>query len=96
MLLIREDLKRLNRFTNGEHTTELDEMNEWTKSITESGRLVSTEPLEAIGRYVRKMEVLSHGPFIESKEGVAGIMLFWLRILMRRFQNRNENYGFQR
>jgi hypothetical protein len=72
MFLIREDLKRLKRFTNEEHTTELDEMYEWTKSIAESGRLVSTEPLEATGRYVKNMEVLSDGPFIESKEGVAG------------------------
>ena len=72
MLLIREDLKRLKRFTNEEHTTELDEMLVWTKSIAASGKLVSTEPLESTGRYVSKSAVLSDGPFIESKEGVAG------------------------
>jgi hypothetical protein len=79
MLLIREDLKRLKRFSNEEHITELDEMYEWAKPIAESGRLVSTEPVEPTGRYVRKMEVLSDGPFIESEEGVAGYYVIFAK-----------------
>jgi hypothetical protein len=34
------------------------------------------DALEIKGRYVKKSEVTSDGPFIESKEGVSGITLF--------------------
>jgi hypothetical protein len=75
MLLIREDLKKLSRATDAELDAELQEMLSWTKSIASTGNLISTEPLETTGRYVSKKKVLSDGPFIEAKEGVAGYFI---------------------
>jgi len=75
MLLIREDLKRLRQFSEAQHQAEIDEMFEWTKWIAESGHYVYSEPLHVTGRYVSKKQVLSDGPFIESKEGVAGYFI---------------------
>ena len=75
MLLIREDLKKLKRSTDAELNAELQEMLAWTKEIASSGNLIATEPLEVTGRYVTKKKVLSDGPFIEAKEGVAGYFI---------------------
>jgi hypothetical protein len=72
MLLIREDLKRMRASTEEERVAEMLEMFEWTKSIAASGNYVTSEPLGVTGRYVSKKAVLSDGPFIESKEGIAG------------------------
>jgi hypothetical protein len=79
MLLIREDLKKLSRATDAELDAELQEMLDWTKNIAAAGNLISTEPLETTGRYVSKKKVLSDGPFIEAKEGVAGYYIILAR-----------------
>jgi hypothetical protein len=72
MLIIREDLKRIGALTDEERFSNLPEQMEWIKSIAESGNYITGEPLAVRGRYVSKNEVLSDGPFIEAKEGIAG------------------------
>lgn len=72
MLIIREDLKRIGALTDEERFSNMPEQMEWIKSIAESGNYITGEPLEIRGRYVSKNEVLSDGPFIEAKEGIAG------------------------
>ena len=72
MLLIREDLKKLRQSTEEQRSAEIKRMHEWTKSLAASGNLVHTDPLDATGRYVTKTQVLSDGPFIDAKEGIAG------------------------
>jgi hypothetical protein len=47
-------------------------MTDWIRSLVESGNYIGGEPLAIKGRYVTKNEVLSDGPFIESKEGISG------------------------
>ena len=79
MLFFREDLKKLSRSTDAELNAELQEMLAWTKEIASSGNLLATEPLEVTGRYVSKKKVLSDGPFIEAKEGVAGYYIILAR-----------------
>lgn len=72
MLIIREDLKRLSELTEEERFSNIPEQLEWIKSIADAGNYLGGEPLAITGRYVRKDDVLSDGPFIESKEGVSG------------------------
>jgi hypothetical protein len=72
MLIIREDLKKLNQGTDEERIANIPEMLKWVESIAESGNFHGGEPLAASGRYVTRDAVLSDGPFIESKEGVSG------------------------
>ena len=72
MLVIREDLKRMRQLTKEEQSADLKAMDEWTKLIADSGNYVDSAPLAAKGRYVSKNQVLSDGPFIEAKEGIAG------------------------
>ncbi len=75
MLIIREDLKRMQSFTDKDREAGMALMTKWVESIAESGDYLAGEPLQAKGRYVRKDEVLSDGPFIESKEGVSGYVI---------------------
>ena len=49
----------------------------WIKSIADSGNYITGEPLGVKGRYVSRDDVLSDGPFIESKEGVSGYDMIW-------------------
>lgn len=72
MLIVREDMERLRKMTDEERFSNIPEMLKWIQSIAESGNYVTGEPLALTGRYVSKNAVLSDGPFIESKEGIAG------------------------
>lgn len=72
MLIVREDLKKLRELTDEERFSNFPMMLEWVKSLAESGNYVCGEPLAISGRYVTKNQVLSDGPFIEAKEGIAG------------------------
>ena len=72
MLIVREDMERLRNITEEERFSNIPEMLKWIQSIAESGNYVTGEPLALTGRYVSKDAVLSDGPFIESKEGIAG------------------------
>jgi hypothetical protein len=72
MLIVREDMKRLRQLTHEERFSNMPEMLKWIQSLAESGNYVHGEPLALTGQYVSKTDVLSDGPFIESKEGICG------------------------
>jgi len=72
MLIIREDLKRMQSYTDKDREFGMSLMLKWVEGIAEGGNFLGGEPLVPKGRYVRKDEVLSDGPFIESKEGISG------------------------
>ena len=74
LLIIREDLKSMQTMTDRERMANIPAMLKWVESIAEGGGYLGGDPLQAKGRYVRKDEVLSDGPFIESKEGISGVM----------------------
>jgi len=72
MLIIREDLKRLSKLTDEERFSNIPDQLKWIKTIADAGNYITGEPLAISGRYVSQNEVLSDGPFIEAKEGIAG------------------------
>lgn len=72
LLIMREDLKKIGRYTDEERFANIPIMQKWIESIAESGNYVEGNPLKISGRYVSKDNVLSDGPFIEAKEGVSG------------------------
>ncbi len=77
MLIIREDLSRIGKLTDEERFSNMPDQLKWIKSIADSGNYITGEPLLVRGRYVSKNQVLSDGPFIESKEGVSGYDMIW-------------------
>jgi len=75
LFIIREDLKKMKGISTEERQANIPSMLKWVEGIAEGGNYLWGEPLTPEGRYVRKDEVLSDGPFIESKEGVSGVMV---------------------
>lgn len=76
MLIIREDLNKLKKMSHEEREAGALLMMKWVEELTKSGNYIMGDALKIEGQYVRKTEVTSDGPFIESKEGVSGITLF--------------------
>ena len=75
LFIIREELKVLKTYSEEERNRGMQEMTRWVESLAESWNYVDGEPLAIIGRYVSRENIVSDGPFIESKEGISGYML---------------------
>lgn len=72
LLLVREDLNMLKQIGDEGRYKNMVEMMKWVESLAESGNYTSGEPLVLTGKYVKRDDVLSDGPFIEAKEGISG------------------------
>ena len=75
LLLIRQDLDKVNRMTKEEYQVKLDAMLRWVDELAKSGNYVSAEPLLTTGSYVSYEGVSSDGPFIEAKEAIGGYFI---------------------
>jgi hypothetical protein len=74
LLIIREDLDKLRKWSEEERYDGIREMDEWVKTLVRDGNYISGDALHTKGKYVSKDNVLSDGPFIEGKEGISGII----------------------
>jgi hypothetical protein len=74
LLIIREDLDKLRKWSEEERYNGIREMDAWVKTLVQKGNYISGDALYIKGRYVSKDNVLSDGPFIEAKEGISGII----------------------
>lgn len=72
ILLVRADLERLRKIPEEERYADWPDMLGWVRSLVDSGNRIEGAPLSISGNLVSKNEVLSDGPFIESKEGILG------------------------
>jgi len=72
LFIIREDLSKTRRQTEEERYEDIRIMDEWVKSLVASDNYVFGDGLKPTGKYVSRDNVLSDGPFIESKEAVNG------------------------
>jgi hypothetical protein len=75
LFIIREDMKALKTFSEEQRNLGMQAMTRWVESLAESWNYVGGEPLAITGKYVTRENVVSDGPFIESKEGVSGYLL---------------------
>ncbi|TDE17565.1 YciI family protein [Dyadobacter psychrotolerans] len=75
LLLIRQDLDKVNQMTKEEYQVKLDAMLRWVDDLAKSGNYVSAEPLLTTGSYVSYDGVSSDGPFIEAKEAIGGYFI---------------------
>ncbi|MBO9151959.1 YciI family protein [Chitinophaga sp. GCM10012297] len=75
LLLIREDLERMQNMTETELQADIAKMTRWAEQLAGSGNLLGGEPLEAETRYVKRSHIATDGPFAESRESVTGYML---------------------
>ena len=77
MMIIREDLAKMQEMTDEERFANIPMMLRWVDSLIESGNYIRGEPLLTKGRYVSKDQILSDGPFIEAREGISGYEIIW-------------------
>ena len=75
LLLIRQDLDKVNRMTKEEYQIKLDAMLRWVDDLARSGNYIAAEPLLTNGSYVSFDDVRSDGPFIEAKEAIGGYFI---------------------
>jgi hypothetical protein len=75
MLFIREDLEAVKKMTEAEIMEDVHLMKKWVGELIKSGNYIQGDPLETNMRVVRKENIISDGPFIETKEAVSGYML---------------------
>ena len=72
LLLIREDLKRLENLSEEQMNAEIGIMTTWVEELTKTGNFIQGDPLENGMRLATSDKVLSDGPFIEAREAVTG------------------------
>ena len=75
LLIIREDLNKLRKWSEEERYDGIREMDEWVKTLVQKGNYITGDALHIKGAYVSKGNVLSDGPFIEAKEGISGTIV---------------------
>src|SRR5882672_5295975 len=75
LLLIREDLRRVEQLTQEQMQNEIQIMVKWVEELTKSGNFVQGDPLETGMRIATSNKVLSDGPFIEAREAITGYTL---------------------
>jgi len=75
LLLIREDLRRVEQLTDEQMQNEITIMTRWVEELTKSGNFIQGDPLENGMRIATANKVLSDGPFIEAREAVTGFTL---------------------
>jgi hypothetical protein len=74
LLLIREDLKRVEEMPEDEMAACIQKMTDWVAELSKSGNFIQGDPLVTTGKYVSKNNILSDGPFIEAKEAISGFL----------------------
>ena len=75
LLLIREDIARLQSLSESEIQNEIAIMTGWVEDLTKSGNFIQGDPLDTSIRMATKNKIISDGPFIEAREAVTGFTL---------------------
>lgn len=75
MLIIREDLKRMEEIREAMRNADIQEMVRWIEGLSQSGHYAHGEPLTGAGSFVSKDNIASDGPFIEAKESISGYIM---------------------
>lgn len=74
LLLIREDISRLQQMSEEELDQDIAEMNAWVEELARYHNFISGEPLENESKTVGT-HVSTDGPFMEAKEGISGYFI---------------------
>jgi len=75
LLLIREDIRRVEQLTDDQIQNEIRIMTQWVEELTKTGNFIQGDPLENGMRVATASKVISDGPFIEAREAVTGFTL---------------------
>lgn len=74
LLLIREDINRLEEMSEAQMNEDIAEMTAWVEELARFDHFVSGDPLENESEIVGK-PVATDGPFLDAKEGISGYFI---------------------
>lgn len=72
MILLKEDLQAASQLSEAQLQEDIRQYTQWVEELSKGGHFVSGEPLESRGWQLKGDEVITNGPFIESKEAISG------------------------
>ncbi len=75
MILLKEDLQAASQMSEEQLQADIQQYTRWVEELSKKGHFVSGEPLESRGWLLKKDEVVTNGPFIESKEAISGFFI---------------------
>ena len=75
MILLKEDLQAASQMTEEQLQEDIRQYTAWVEELAKEGKFISGEPLESRGWQLKKDEVITDGPFIESKEAISGYFI---------------------
>lgn len=85
LLLIREDIARLQQMSEEELGQDIAEMNSWVEELAQQDLFVAGEPLENESKFVGR-QVATDGPFLEAREGISGYLIIMAKDLAQAAQ----------
>ena len=75
MILLKEDLQAASQLTEEQLQEDIQQYTQWVEELSKKGNFISGEPLEGRGWQLKKDELVTNGPFIESKEAISGFFI---------------------
>lgn len=75
MILLKEDLQAASQLSEDQLQEDIRQYTEWVEELSKNGHFVAGEPLESRGWQLKNDEVVTNGPFIESKEAISGYFI---------------------
>jgi hypothetical protein len=72
MLIVRADIEKLKSIPEEQRHADWPDMMPWLRSLADAGRHIEGAPLTLEGNCIGMGELITDGPFIESKEGILG------------------------
>jgi hypothetical protein len=75
IILLKEDLQAVSQMSEEQLQDDIRQYTQWVEELSKGGHFVAGEPLETRGWQLKKDEVITNGPFIESKEAISGYFI---------------------
>ena len=75
MIFLKEDLQLVKNMSQEQLQEDIKQFTQWVEKLAKTGNYVSGDPLETSGWLIKKDEILTDGPFIESKEAIGGYFI---------------------
>ncbi|QCR24352.1 YciI family protein [Pontibacter sp. SGAir0037] len=75
MIFLKEDLQAAQQLAPEQMEADIQQYMQWVEELTQAGQFVAGDPLESGGYHITQKELLTDGPFIESKEAISGYFI---------------------
>lgn len=75
MILLKEDLQAASQMSQEQLQEDIQQYTQWVEELSKKGHFIAGEPLETRGWQLSQDNVITNGPFIESKEAISGYFI---------------------